>query len=117
MFKKAFIALMLFGCFASPSYARTKVCELAKPCHKVTLVRVVTGPFRAALDIVIVGTDTAEYVSGKIYQGFAELDAVVDSAVEVRVSCAQTNSTCAKAAKKAAKKSKKNNHDHDADDK
>jgi hypothetical protein len=61
---------------------------------------------------VTIGTDTAEYVSGKVAYGFAEIDTVADAGVNffhalAHPSAAQVAAKAqAKAAKKAAKAAK-----------
>ena len=94
------------------------VAMLAIPAQRAearTITQVLASVPDTIFHVVTIGTDTAEYVSGKVAQGFAKVDVVADDAVlyfhnvahpTPTPTAAQVAKAQAKLAKKSAKKAK-----------
>lgn len=98
----------LFGIFLAVSFL-----SLVPQAQARSFVSTLALAPDAIFHVVTVGTDTAEYVTGKIAQGFAKVDTVADAGVDffhdlAHPTTAQVAAQAqAKAAKKAAQKAAK----------
>ena len=104
----------LFGIFLAVSFL---VVLSVQPSHATnSFVSALANVPDTIFHVVTVGTDTAEYVSGKVAYGFAEIDVYADDAVNyfhgiAHPTAAQVTAKAqAKAAKKAAKAAAKAQH-------
>jgi len=104
------VKLKLFGIFFALCFS----LGLAQGAQARSIVSVLALAPDAIFHVVTVGTDTAEYVTAKIAQGFAKVDGVADAGVDFfhniahptpAVTAAKAQAKLAqRAAKKAAQK-------------
>jgi hypothetical protein len=81
----------------------------SRPAQARSLVSVLASVPDSIFHVVTIGTDTAEYVAGKVNYGFMEIDAVADGAVTYFHNLAHPTAavTAAKSQAKAAKRAAK----------